>query len=78
MKLQQNWILKIQKEIILEGIRKMDSCNQFLKNIFGKEEKYAVPLVRICVECGSILVFIDEKGITCKSCGFKKKFKKIS
>jgi len=56
----------------------MDSCNQFLKNIFGKTEKYAAPLVRICIECGSILVSTDEKGITCKSCGSKINFKKIS
>lgn len=78
MKLQQNWVLKIQKEIILEGIRKMDSPIQSLKNSFYKKEKYVASLVRICVECGSILVSTDEKGITCKSCGSKKKFKKIS
>ena len=56
----------------------MDSCYQSMKNIFGKKEKYVAPLVRICVECGSTIVFTYEKGIKCKSCGSKKKFKKIS
>ena len=56
----------------------MDSCNQLLKNIFSKKEKYVASLVRICVECGSTIVFTYEEGITCKSCGSKKKFKKIS
>jgi len=56
----------------------MDSYNQSLKNIFGKKEKYVAPLVRICVECGSTIVFTYEKGITCKRCGTEKKFKIIS
>ena len=56
----------------------MDSCYQSLKNIFGKKEKYVASLVRICVECGSTIVFTYEEGITCKSCGSKKKFTKIS
>ena len=55
----------------------MDACNQLLKKIFGKK-KYVNPLVRICVECGSTIVFTYEEGITCKSCGSKIHFKKIS
>ena len=30
--------------------------------------------IRICVECGSLLVSIDEKKIFCRECGSTKKF----
>ena len=45
-----------------------------LENSYYKKEKYIGSKVRICVACGSTIVYESEKGITCRSCGSKKKF----
>jgi len=45
------------------------------KNSFYKKGKYIGSKVRICIECGSTIVYENEKGITCRSCGSKKKFR---
>jgi len=46
-----------------------------LKNSFYKKGKYIASKVRICIECGSTIVYENENGITCRSCGSKKKFR---
>jgi len=48
---------------------------QSLNRAFNKKDKYITPQVRICIECGSTIVYENEKGITCRSCGSKKKFR---
>ncbi len=52
----------------------MNSSIKSLKNSFYKKGKYIGSKVRICIQCGSTIVYENEKGITCKSCGSKKKF----
>jgi len=48
---------------------------QSLKRTFNKKDQYITPQVRICIECGSTIVSENEKGITCRGCGSKKKFR---
>jgi len=48
---------------------------QSLNRAFNKKDKYISFQVRICIECGSTIVYENEKGITCRSCGSKKKFR---
>ncbi len=45
---------------------------QSLNRTFNKKDKYIIPQIKICIDCGSTLVFIDETSILCRDCGSKK------
>jgi len=45
---------------------------QSLNRAFNKKDKYIIPQIKICIDCGSTLVFIDETSILCRDCGSKK------
>ena len=47
-----------------------------LKKGLKKKNRSINKKVRICVECGSIRVVMNEKNIACLDCGVKRKFKK--
>ena len=45
-----------------------------IKNMHSRKEGTIDSRIRICIECGSTIVFMEKYGITCKDCESTKHF----
>jgi len=52
----------------------MKFASKLVKKLKSKG-KTIDPKVRICIECGSTIVYVNKKGIICRECGSTRQFK---